>query len=183
VKILVAGIGNIFLGDDAFGCEVARQLTTESWPENVRIVDFGIRGFDLAYAILDGYDATILVDATPRGDAPGTLYTIEPDLSELDALDVEAIPETHGMNPVKVLKLVKALGGEFRQVLLVGCEPATFGPEEGLMGLSPEVQAAVPAAVQIVKSLIERMERESWAEDTNDLKDMKDAHIQVAVDS
>jgi hydrogenase maturation protease len=177
VKILVAGIGNIFLGDDAFGCEIARQLARQSWPDNVRVVDFGIRGFDLAYAILDGYDATILVDATPRGDAPGTLYTIEPDLSELDALDVEAIPETHGMNPLKVLKMVKAMGGEFKQVLLVGCEPATFGPEEGFMGLSPEVQAAVPEAVKMVASLIKRIEGETWAED------MDDVDTQVAVDS
>lgn len=200
MRILVAGIGNIFLGDDAFGCEVARQLTRQSWTDgnqrdltkenksgrgqarrapaaDVRVVDFGIRGFDLAYAMLDGYDATILVDATPRGDVPGTLYTIEPDLSELDALDVEAIPETHGMNPLKVLKMVKAMGGELRQVLLVGCEPATFGPEEGLMGLSPEVQAAVPEAVKIVESIIKRVQGETWAENTND------ANIQVAVDS
>ena len=177
MRTLVAGIGNIFLGDDAFGCEVARQLMTQSWPEHVRVVDFGIRGFDLAYAILDGNDVTILVDATPRGDVPGTLYTIEPDLSELDALDVEAIPETHGMNPLKVLKMVKAMGGEFKKILLVGCEPATFGPEEGLMGLSPEVQAAVPEAVKIVESLIKRMEEETWAKDT------KDAGTQVGVGS
>ena len=183
MKILVAGIGNIFLGDDAFGCEVARQMATKSWPNDVRVVDFGIRGFDLAYAILDGYDATILVDATPRGDEPGTLYTIEPDLTELDALDVAAIPETHGMNPLKVLKLVKAMGGEFKTVLLVGCEPATFGPEEGLMGLSPEVQAAVPEAVRVVESLIERMKGEAWAKDTDGTRDIKNTNTPVAIDS
>jgi hydrogenase maturation protease len=177
VRILVAGIGNIFLGDDAFGCEVARQLAQQSWPENVRVVDFGIRGFDLAYALLDGQDVTILVDATPRGEAPGTLYTIEPDLNELDELDLEAIPETHGMNPLKVLKMVKAMGGEFKQILLVGCEPATFGPEEGVMGLSGPVQAAVPEAVRIIESLIKQVERETWAKET------QNANTQVVFDS
>ncbi|MGH7848434.1 MAG: hydrogenase maturation protease, partial [Candidatus Binatia bacterium] len=73
-KILVAGIGNIFLGDDGFGVEVARELAKRKLPESVRVVDFGIRGFDLAYALLDGYDLTILVDAAPRGGLPGTLY-------------------------------------------------------------------------------------------------------------
>jgi len=177
VRILVAGIGNIFLGDDAFGCEVARQLAQQSWPENVRVVDFGIRGFDLAYALLDGQDVTILVDATPRGEAPGTLYSIEPDLNELDELDLEAIPETHGMNPLKVLKMVKAMGGEFKQILLVGCEPATFGPEEGVMGLSGPVQAAVPEAVRIIESLIKQVERETWAKET------QNANTQVVFDS
>ena len=177
MRILVAGIGNIFLGDDAFGCEVARQLAQQSWPENVRVVDFGIRGFDLAYALLDGQDVTILVDATPRGEAPGTLYSIEPDLNELDELDLEAIPETHGMNPLKVLKMVKAMGGEFKQILLVGCEPATFGPEEGVMGLSGPVQAAVPEAVRIIESLIKQVERETWAKET------QNANTQVVFDS
>lgn len=159
-RILIAGIGNIFLGDDAFGCEVVSCLAQQTWPDNVRVVDFGIRGFDLAYAILEGYDLTIFIDATPRGEAPGTVYTIEPDLSELEESDVEAIPDTHGMNPLKVLKLVKTMGADFKQVLVVGCEPATFGPEEGLMGLSPEVQAAVPEAVKVVESLVtEYLER------------------------
>jgi hydrogenase maturation protease len=177
VRILVAGIGNIFLGDDAFGCEVAKELGRQSWPENVRVVDFGIRGFDLAFAILEGYEVTILIDATSRGDAPGTLYTIEPDLGELEGLEIDAIPETHGMNPLKVLKMVKAMGGELKRVLLVGCEPATFGPEEGLMGLSPEVQVAVPAAVRMVETLIKKIEGEPWA------KEAEDVNIQVVFDS
>ncbi len=153
--ILIAGVGNIFLGDDAFGCEVLRHLGQRAWPENVRVVDFGIRGFDLAYALLEGFDLTILVDATPRGEAPGTVYTIEPEVSDLDTLDAGAVVvETHGMNPLKVLSLVKSMGGQLKNVLLVGCEPQTFGPEEGLMGLSEPVAAAVPAAVQIVESLV-----------------------------
>ncbi len=154
-SVLVAGIGNIFLGDDAFGCEVVRRLAGRVWPEGVRVVDFGIRGFDLAYALLDGYDVTIFVDATPRGGEPGTLYTIEPDLDELNDAGPQALMvETHGMNPMKVLSMVKTMGGEFRRILLVGCEPQTFGPEEGHMGLSEPVEAAVGKAVGIVESLV-----------------------------
>jgi len=156
-SILVAGIGNIFLGDDAFGCEVVKRLSERSWPHNVRVVDFGIRGFDLAYALLDGYDVTIFVDATPRGQEPGTLYTIEPDVDEIESIGQGAMVETHGMNPMKVLGMVKSMGGQFKRILLVGCEPATFGPEEGQMGLSPSVGAAVEQAVAVVESLVEKV--------------------------
>jgi hydrogenase maturation protease len=156
--ILIAGIGNIFLGDDGFGSEVARQLASRRLPDEVRVVDFGIRGFDLAYALLDGYEVTIFIDATPRGGEPGTLYTIEPDLSELAATDAQhAMVETHGMNPMKVLAMVKTMGGEFKRILLVGCEPETLGPEEGLMGLSEPVEAAVGEAVRLVESLITKI--------------------------
>lgn len=150
--VLIAGIGNIFLGDDAFGCEVLKHLGGRVWPENVRAVDFGIRGFDLAYALLEGVDLTIFVDATPRGEAPGTLYMIEPDLNELDSGAM--IVETHGMNPMKVLSMVKSMGGKLNKVMLVGCEPETFGPEEGFMGLSQSVAGAVPEAVKLVESLV-----------------------------
>lgn len=154
-RILIAGIGNIFLGDDAFGSEVARRLAGRKLPEEVRVVDYGIRGFDLAYALLDGYDVTIFIDATPRGGEPGTLYTIEPDLSELDNIDAQgAMVEPHGMNPMKVLGMVKSMGGEFKRILLVGCEPAPLDAEEGQMGLSEPVQAAVEKAIAVVESLI-----------------------------
>lgn len=157
-SVLIACIGNIFLGDDGFGCEVAKRLAQQAWPDNVRLVDFGIRGFDLAYALLDGYDVTIFVDATPRGQEPGTLYTIEPEVDEIVSINAEAaMVETHGMNPMKVLSMVKAMGGQFKEILLVGCEPATFGPEEGKMGLSAPVEAAVPKAVEIVESLVARV--------------------------
>lgn len=153
--ILVAGIGNIFLGDDGFGSEVARRLAGRRQPADVRVVDFGIRGFDLAYALLDGYETTIFLDATPRGGEPGTLYTIEPDLSGLATPDAQpAMVDAHGMDPMKVLAMVKAMGGEFKRILLVGCEPATLGPEEGQMGLSQPVAAAVEAAVHLVESLV-----------------------------
>ncbi len=154
-RILIAGIGNIFLGDDAFGSEVARRLLGRELPDEVRVVDFGIRGFDLTYALLDGYDVTIFVDATPRGGEPGTLYTIEPDLSELDNPDAEGMSvEPHGMNPLKVLGMVKSMGGEFKRILLVGCEPAPLQSEDGHMGLSEPVEAAVDEAVHVVESLI-----------------------------
>ena len=154
-RILIACIGNIFLGDDGFGCEVARHLAARKLPGGVRLVDFGIRGFDLAYALLDGYEVTIFVDATPRGGQPGTLYTIEPDLSELSELGAQAMPvEPHGMNPLKVLGMVKSMGGTFRRILLVGCEPETLGGEEGQMGLSAPVEAAVGEAVRVVESLV-----------------------------
>jgi hydrogenase maturation protease len=117
----------------------------------VKVIDFGIRGFDLAYALLDGYDVTIFVDAAPRGEAPGTLYTIEPEVDEIESIEGHgAVVETHGMNPMKVLSMVKSMGGEFRKILLVGCEPATFGPEEGQMGLSEPVEAAVAEAVKLL---------------------------------
>jgi hydrogenase maturation protease len=152
-RILVAGIGNIFLGDDAFGCEVAQRLSKRNVPAEVRVVDFGIRGFDLVYALLDGYDVTIFVDATPQGGEPGTLYTIEPDLGDLDDIDAQGI-ETHGMNPMKVLAMVKSMGGVFNRILLVGCEPMEVDAEEGQMGLSEPVEAAVDEAVCIVESLV-----------------------------
>jgi len=155
-RILIAGVGNIFLGDDGFGVEVAQQLMTHKLPDSVRVVDFGIRGFDLAYALMDDYDATILVDATPRGGAPGTLYKIEGDLSELESLtDQQMAVETHGMSPTRVFGMVKAMGGEPRRLFIVGCEPATLeADEEGRIGLSSLVSATVNEAILMIDSLI-----------------------------
>ena len=154
--ILIAGIGNIFLGDDAFGSEVARRLAARPLPDEVRVVDFGIRGFDLVYALLDGYEVTIFVDATPRGGGePGTLYTIEPDLSELNEVGGEGVMvEPHGMNPLKVLGMVKSMGGEFKRILLIGCEPSPLESEDGQLGLSEPVQAAVDEAIRMIESLV-----------------------------
>ena len=153
-RILVAGIGNIFFGDDAFGCEVASQLARRSLPEGVRVTDFGIRSYDLAYAIMDNYDATILVDTTSQGNAPGTIYLIEPDLKKLDELENEAV-NAHSMNPVRVLQLVRSLGGKPGFLRVVGCEPAVLEAEEGAMGLSEKVQAAVAPAMAMIESLIQ----------------------------
>lgn len=163
-RILIAGIGNIFLGDDAFGCEVARRLTESQLPAEVLVKDFGIRGFDLAFALLDGYEVTIFIDATPRGGEPGTLYTIEPDLTELDNRDeAQMAVEPHGMNPLRVLGMVKSMGGELKRILLVGCEPERVytDEEDGHMGLSAPVEAAVDEAVSMVESLVSNILAES----------------------
>lgn len=162
-KILIAGIGNIFMGDDAFGSETARALMKKNLPENVRVVDFGIRGLDLAYTLLDGKeDVTILVDATPRGGEIGTLYTIEPDLAELDEnLEEQAAIDPHGMNPLKVLAMVKSMGGEIKRILLVGCEPEMLKENEEKMGMNEPVIAAVGEAVKIIEKLIEKILNEN----------------------
>ena len=156
-RILIAGVGNIFLGDDGFGVEVAQRLLRRSMPDGVRVIDFGIRGFDLAYTLMDDYDAIVLIDAVPRGETPGTLYTIEPDLNALDvSAPGDAAVETHGMNPLKVLGMVKAMGGQPKRLLVVGCEPerSTEGEDVERMGLSEPVAAAVDQAVAMVESLV-----------------------------
>jgi len=163
VKILVAGIGNIFLGDDAFGVEVVTRLARRTLPEEVRVVDFGIRGFDLAYALLDGYDVTILVDATSQGGAPGSLYTIEIDPNAPGAVDDQRIGvATHGMNPMRVIQMAKTMGGCPGRILLVGCEPETLGTdEEGMMGLSETITAVVDRAAATVEILIAQLLEEN----------------------
>jgi hydrogenase maturation protease len=155
-RILIAGIGNIFFGDDAFGCEVAWRLAGQLSTQ-VKVVDFGIRGFDLAYALMDGYDATILVDACPRGGAPGSVYVIEPDLSELSYSDSEStVIDAHSMNPMRVLAMAKSMGADLKRILLVGCEPATSMDAEQ-MGLSDLVKAAVDQAVEVIRRLTNEM--------------------------
>lgn len=156
--ILVAGIGNIFLGDDAFGVEVVRRMAGFTLPETVRVADFGIRGFDLAYALQDGYETIILIDACPHGQAAGTLSVIEPDLQALDSPEApQATVEAHAMNPMNVLRMARAMNIELKNILLVGCEPATLGGEEGEMGLSAPVEAAVGDAVRLVESLVHKL--------------------------
>lgn len=156
-KILVACVGNIFLGDDGFGVEVAKLLAGRPMPANVRVVDFGIRGLDLIYALLDGYDAAIFVDATERGGIPGSLYVIEPEPELLSETDVNALAlEGHNMDPVRVLHIARSMGSSVK-VLVVGCEPETFGPEEGQMGLSVPVKAAINEAVEIIDELISNL--------------------------
>ena len=151
-KILVAGIGNIFLGDDAFGVEVVQQLTSRCLPQKVQLVDFGIRSYDLAYALMDEWDLVILVDAVPRGGQPGTIYTIEAELPETAGA---VAPDAHSMNPVSVLQLVQALGGNPGRLLVVGCEPSNLGADEdGGFGLSPPVQEAVSQAIQVIEELV-----------------------------
>jgi hydrogenase maturation protease len=151
-KLLIAGIGNVFLGDDGFGVALADRLTRHTLPAGVEVRDFGIRGMDLAYAMHDGYDAVVLLDAVPRGNSPGTLYVIEPEIDEGD----KAI-DTHGMDPMKVLALAQALGGPLPRTLVVGCEPQTRISDdetEVVMQLSEAVRAALQPAVELVASLL-----------------------------
>lgn len=161
-RILIAGIGNIFHGDDAFGVEVVRRLLQQPLAEGVHAVDFGIRGFDLACA-LEEYDAAILVDATARGGKPGTLYVIEPELASFSAADRESGLEGHALNPARVLQWVQTLGGRLPPLRLVGCEPATFGDDDDpRMQLSLPVAAAVDGALLLIWSLIEEFNA-AWA--------------------
>jgi hydrogenase maturation protease len=158
-RLLIAGIGNIFLGDDAFGVEVVQRLAQSPLPEEVRVVDFGIRGLDLAYALLDGYETVILVDAVPRGGSSGTLYVLEPawgDVSETAA----PLVQPHRMDPVSVLRLAAAMGAKFERLLLVGCESKPDSDYEDMqMGLSSPVMAAVDEAVVLLESLMTRLLR------------------------
>jgi hydrogenase maturation protease len=154
VRVLVAGIGNVFMADDAFGVEVARRLAERALPAGVEVGDFGIRGIDLMYALGEGYDAAVFVDAVPRGEPPGTLSVIEPRLED----GAPATLDAHGMDPVKVLSLARQVGDVPERILIVGCEPAVrmTGEEDEVVGeLSEPVKAAVPAAVEMVESLLE----------------------------
>lgn len=154
-RTLVAGIGNVFLGDDGFGVEVIRRLCERSKRDDVCIVDFGIRGIDLTYALLDGYDRVILVDAAPRGGAAGTLYVLEPDLAGLDVSAPNSL-EAHSLVPSQVLLLAQGMGAVLRFVRVVGCEPARVPLDDDIcVGLSPPVAAAVEGAVALVEELLE----------------------------
>jgi hydrogenase maturation protease len=160
-RVLVAGVGNIFLGDDGFGVEVAQRLLRRALPPEVRVVDFGTRGLDLTYALLDGYEWVILVDAAPRGEPPGTLYVLEPDrIASPEAEGAAPLVETHGMNPMKVLRLAAAMGGQVGRLLLAGCEPTPLSEADELQtGLSDPVRAAVDEAVVLIESLVGRLLR------------------------
>jgi hydrogenase maturation protease len=162
-RILIAGIGNIFMADDAFGVEVVSRLASQPFPSGVRVVDFGIRGFDLAYALMEGYETTILVDAYPGEGQPGTLFVLEPDLQNLNSAGThQGFIEPHAMNPMNVLCMATSMGGQLKRVLLVGCVPATLGPDEGQMGLSEPVSAAVDEALKLINSLVTRILAGEW---------------------
>ncbi|MGD9483531.1 hydrogenase maturation protease [Streptomyces sp. TRM70308] len=153
-RVLVAGIGNIFLGDDGFGPAVATALREVALPAEAHVADFGIRGMDLAYRLTEGYAAVLFVDAAPRGQRPGTLSVIEPPVDDFD----DVAPEAHAMDPVKVLALARRLGeGPLPRVLVVGCEPLVrmTGEEPDVsVGLSEPVRQAVTDAVPLITSLV-----------------------------
>ena len=154
-RVLVAGIGNIFLGDDGFGVEVAGRLAKLELPDWVAVGDYGISGLHLAYDLADGVEMAILVDAAPRGGEPGTVYVIEPGPAQGSTTFFDG----HGMQPDVVLSMLGSLGAHVGRVLVVGCEPASA--DYGI-GLSPPVAAAVDDAVKVVLELIsERADREA----------------------
>jgi hydrogenase maturation protease len=150
-NVLVAGVGNIFLGDDGFGVEVVRRLQGRELPADVRVVDFGIRGFDLACALLEPLELVILVDAVRRGEAPGSLFLMEPSVEAGGPVDLQG----HSMDPAQVLRNARAMGRITGRVLIVGCEPASFGdPETGASGLSGSVEAAVGPAMALIREVL-----------------------------
>ncbi len=148
-RVLVAGIGNVFLSDDAFGVEVARLLSSRVLPEGVRVEDYGIRGIHLAYDLLEGYDALVVIDAVPMGEPPGTLAVIEPEPAVGPATrcsshsdgDGGSPVDAHTMSPDIVLATLARLGGSVERIVIVGCQPGQL--HEG-MGLSPPVLETVP---------------------------------------
>jgi hydrogenase maturation protease len=155
-RILIAGIGNIFLGDDGFGGEVVRRLAGCTLPGAVRVVDFGIRGLDLVYALQDDYEITILIDAYPHGKTPGTVSVVELDPNEITDSPGNFV-EPHSMHPMNVLRMASAMHGPLKRVLLIGCEPVTLGGDEGYMGLSEPVETAVQEAIIATESLVKRI--------------------------
>ena len=170
-RVLVAGVGNIFCGDDGFGVEVVRRLAAQTLPAGVQVVDFGLRSRDLAYELLDRADwTTILVDAMPRGGTPGTVYLVEPDT---ESVELRSPADGHSASPDAIIGLLRALGGSPGRLLVVGCEPAQL--DDGI-GLSDPVAAAVNEAIALILSIAGRTEKcaspspaASWSSRTNTL--------------
>jgi hydrogenase maturation protease len=150
-KVLVAGIGNIFLGDDGFGVEVARRMLQREMPPGVCVTDFGIRGFDVACSLIEPWDLIVMADASARGGQPGTVYVVEIDPN---SLDIEAqVMNAHGLHPASAIQLARALGKITARLVLVACEPADLGGTEGRMDLSPPVEGAVESAIRTIEQI------------------------------
>ncbi len=148
-NVLVAGVGNVLLGDDGFGVEVVRRLVATELPsDRVRVADFGIRALHLAYVLCEPFDLVVLVDAMSRGAEPGTLFVLAADVGELGE---EVLPDAHELHPATVLRVARELGASLGRVHVVGCEPASL--EEGI-GLSPAVDRAADEAVRLVHQLL-----------------------------
>ena len=155
-RVLVAGIGNIFLGDDGFGVEVATRLVGRDVPEGVQVTDFGIRGLHLAYELLEGYDVLVLIDAMPFGEPPGTLVVLEPDppAPPEEGDDVAPVVDAHSMSPGVVLSMLAGLGGSVDRIVVIGCQPGSL--EEGI-GLTDAVAAAVDGAVDLCLEVLSEL--------------------------
>lgn len=147
-RILIAGVGNIFFGDDGYGCEVIRRMQSEPFPEDVRIEDYGIRGTHLAFELMSGYEGALLIDAVPRGGAPGSLYVIEPDVQS-----AKGTPDAHSMDLMTVFAFMRTLDGVPPRILIIGCEPADAGER---MGLSEVVEQSVGKTIPLVREVLEK---------------------------
>jgi hydrogenase maturation protease len=154
MRALVAGLGNVFEGDDGFGVAVAQRLAAQPWPAGVEVRDFGIRGVHLAYQLLEPYDLVVMVDAVQRGGAPGTVYVIEHGVDETtpDPAEDAAMMDAHDLAPDGVLALVPRLGGTLPRVVVVGCEPASIAPD---MQLSDAVAGSVETAARLVTEVVQ----------------------------
>jgi hydrogenase maturation protease len=161
VRILVAGVGNLFLGDDAFGVEVVQQLLRLGAPVNARLFDAGIRGVHLAYELLDGYDVLILVDAMAHGEVPGTVSIFERNWRDGEGDRVaRGASDAHDLDPESVFTLLERLGGRIDRIFTVGCEPEQISEQ---IGLSATVSAAVSPAAQAVRDLVDRLTASAFA--------------------
>jgi hydrogenase maturation protease len=148
-QILVAGIGNAWLHDDGFGGEVVRLLSDRELPAGVHVIDFGSGGLDLAYEVMRGYDALILIDISRQGEPPGTLYVMEADPDDIDGkIEDGQMLDPHGMDPQTVLRFVKAVGGWPGRVFVVACEPEVV--DDVGFGLSEPVSGALARAADVV---------------------------------
>lgn len=165
-QLLIAGLGNVFRGDDAFGVEVVKRLADHEFPSHVDVVDFGINGIDLVYALLDRYDAALLFDTFHQDGPPGSIYVVEPEFHDSDpGQSIDLLLTPHELDPAQVLRMVRAMHGRCRRIALIGCEPADFGDEwEGKMGCTDAVTAAVEVAVGMTARLVEKLSIASGSE-------------------
>jgi hydrogenase maturation protease len=156
-QILVAGVGNAWLRDDGFGGEVAKLLAERRLPDGVAVIDFGAGGLDLAYEVMRGYDALIMIDSSRQGGAPGTLYVMEPEEADVDgSIEDGQMLNPHAMDPQTVLRFVKYVGGWPGRVLVIACEPETV--EDVGLGLSASVSEAVGRAAELVLETIRELQ-------------------------
>lgn len=154
-QILVAGVGNTWMRDDAFGSEVVKRLGSQELPDGVTVLDFGTGGLDLAYEVMRGYNGLVLVDVSRQGGEAGTLYVMDPDPDEAKPIEDGEVMNPHGMDPHTVLRFIKTVGGWPGRVTVVACEPAVV--EEMGLGLSPEVEAAVDGGVKLVLETVNEL--------------------------
>ena len=158
-RILVAGVGNAWVRDDGFGGEVARRLAQRELPADVAVMDVGTGGLDLAYEVMRGYEALVILDVSRQGGDPGTLYVIEPEEASVEgAIEDGEVINPHGMDPRTVLRFVKSVGAWPGRVIVIACEPAEV--EEVGLGLSQQVEEAVERAIELVVETIDELRAE-----------------------